>query len=111
MGASLASAGKAMAAVGAAADLPGAQKAAQQFARESFAMDMAADVMDSALEADDLEDESEDVVNQVLDEIGVDLSAAMAPAGKSRLANTAQATAAAPATEEDDILTRLSALK
>ncbi|KAL6781059.1 VPS2B [Auxenochlorella protothecoides x Auxenochlorella symbiontica] len=111
VGASLASAGKAMAAVGAAADLPGAQKAAQQFARESFAMDMAADVMDSALETDDLEEETDDVVNQVLDEIGVDLSAAMAPAGKARVASDAKATTITPGQEEDDILARLTALK
>lgn len=111
VGASLASAGKAMAAVGAAADLPAAAQAARQFALESHRMEAAGDMVDSALDTEDYEEEADEVVDQVLDEIGVDISAALAPAGRARIAAppAAQATRGA-AESEDDLAARLAAL-
>src|ERR1700755_350212 len=58
-------------------NLPALQRIAMEFERENDIMDQRQEMMDDAI--DDMtgvedEDESEDVVNQVLDEIGVDLN-------------------------------------
>ena len=57
-------------------NLPALQRIAMEFERESDIMDQRQDIMDDAI--DDVtgledEEEGEEVVNQVLDEIGVDL--------------------------------------
>jgi len=57
-------------------NLPGLQRIAMEFERENDIMDQRQEMMDDAI--DDVtgledEEEEEDVVNQVLDEIGVDL--------------------------------------
>ena len=59
----MASVGRAMAAVGAAADLPAAQHNLAAFARESARLEMAGEVMDGALE-DGMEGEADEVVSQ-----------------------------------------------
>ena len=57
-------------------NLPALQRIAMEFEKENDIMDQRQEMMDDAIDdgigVED-EDESEDVVNQVLDEIGVDL--------------------------------------
>ncbi len=58
-------------------NLPALQKIAMDFERENDIMDQRQELMDDALdetfEQDD-EEESDDIVNQVFDEIGIDLN-------------------------------------
>lgn len=61
-------------------NLPALQRIAMEFERENDIMDQRQEMMDDAIdEATGLEDEeeSEDIVKEVLDEIGVDLSQAV----------------------------------
>jgi hypothetical protein len=63
-------------------NLPALQRIAMEFEKENDIMDQRQEMMDDAI--DDVtgledEEESEDVVNQVLDEIGIDLGAAVGP--------------------------------
>ena len=63
-------------------NLPALQRIAMEFEKENDIMDQRQEMMDDAIDdATGLEDEeeSEDVVNQVLDEIGIDLGAAVRP--------------------------------
>lgn len=47
--------------------------------------EMVSDSIEDALDLDDLEEETDDLTNQVLDEIGVDTAAQLASAPKTRL--------------------------
>lgn len=61
-------------------NLPALQRIAMEFEKENDIMDQRQEMMDDAIDdATGLEDEeeSEDVVNQVLDEIGIDLGQAV----------------------------------
>lgn len=63
-------------------NLPSLQRIAMEFERENDIMDQRQEMMDDAI--DDVtgledEEEGEEVVNQVLDEIGVDLNSAVSP--------------------------------
>lgn len=61
-------------------NLPALQRIAQEFEKENDIMDQRQEMMDDAIDdATGVEDEeeSEDVVNQVLDEIGIDLGQAV----------------------------------
>jgi division protein CdvB (Snf7/Vps24/ESCRT-III family) len=63
-------------------NLPALQRIAMEFERENDIMDQRQEMMDDAI--DDVtgledEEEGEEVVNQVLDEIGVDLNQAVCP--------------------------------
>ena len=63
-------------------NLPALQRIAMEFERENDIMDQRQEMMDDAI--DDVtgledEEEGEEVVNQVLDEIGVDLKEAVSP--------------------------------
>lgn len=61
-------------------NLPALQRIAQEFEKENDIMDQRQEMMDDAIDdATGMEDEeeSEDVVNQVLDEIGIDLGQAV----------------------------------
>lgn len=63
-------------------NLPALQRIAMEFERENDIMDQRQEMMDDAI--DDVtgledEEEGEEVVNQVLDEIGVDLNQAVSP--------------------------------
>jgi hypothetical protein len=63
-------------------NLPALQRIAMEFERENDIMDQRQEMMDDAIdEVTGLEDEEEgeEVVNQVLDEIGVDLNQAVSP--------------------------------
>ena len=70
-------------------NLPALQRIAMEFERENDIMDQRQEMMDDAV--DDVtgledEEEGEEVVNQVLDEIGVDLNQAVSPLPRSRKA-------------------------
>jgi len=63
-------------------NLPALQRIAMEFERENDIMDQRQEMMDDAI--DDVtgiedEEDSEEVVNQVLDEIGVDLNQSVSP--------------------------------
>jgi division protein CdvB (Snf7/Vps24/ESCRT-III family) len=61
-------------------NLPALQRIAMEFEKENDIMDQRQEMMDDAIDdATGMEDEeeSEDVVNQVLDEIGIDLGQAV----------------------------------
>jgi division protein CdvB (Snf7/Vps24/ESCRT-III family) len=63
-------------------NLPALQRIAMEFEKENDIMDQRQEMMDDAIDdATGMEDEeeSEDVVNQVLDEIGIDLGQAVRP--------------------------------
>ncbi|GAB4817674.1 hypothetical protein N2152v2_004720 [Parachlorella kessleri] len=119
VGTSMAHATKAMQAVGTAANLPQMHKNMQQFAQENARMEMASEMMDDALEStldgDEVEDETNELVDQVLAGIGIDVAGQMASAPKQRVAarqqQQQQANQAAPASEEDELIARLTQLK
>ncbi len=75
-------------------NLPALQRIAMEFEKENDIMDQRQEMMDDAIDdATGLEDEeeSEDVVNQVLDEIGIDLGQAVSGScGKVAATNTVQ---------------------
>lgn len=67
-------------------NLPALQRIAMEFEKENDIMDQRQEMMDDAIDdATGMEDEeeSEDVVNQVLDEIGIDLGQAVGGAHDS----------------------------
>jgi charged multivesicular body protein 2A len=71
-------------------NLPALQRIAMEFEKENDIMDQRQEMMDDAIDdATGMEDEeeSEDVVNQVLDEIGIDLGQAvsLSPLSKKQL--------------------------
>lgn len=73
-------------------NLPALQRIAMEFERENDIMDQRQEMMDDAI--DDVtgledEEEGEEVVNQVLDEIGVDLNQAVSSARCQKTSSTA----------------------
>ncbi|KAJ9497544.1 ESCRT-III subunit protein did4 [Exophiala xenobiotica] len=100
-------------------NLPALQRIAMEFERENDIMDQRQEMMDDAI--DDVagledEEEGEEVVNQVLDEIGVDLNNALGetPTGIQKAAvpegRVAQAIGGAGG-EDDDLQARLDSLR
>jgi len=68
-------------------NLPELQKNMAEFEKQSMQMEMAEDMMNDAIDGlDDAEDEEEgeDIMNQVLDEIGIDISMKMSNAPRNR---------------------------
>ncbi|RMD43578.1 hypothetical protein DV735_g1586, partial [Chaetothyriales sp. CBS 134920] len=99
-------------------NLPALQRIAMEFERENDIMDQRQEMMDDAI--DDVtgledEDEGEEVVNQVLDEIGVDLNQTLGetPSGlqKNALPETRVAQAVGGGGEDDDLQARLDSLR
>eukprot|EP00899_Mesostigma_viride_P016372 jgi/Mesvir1/24736/Mv21999-RA.1 len=88
-------------------NLPQLQKIMMEFERQNEKMEMTEEVMgdaiDDAMAGDDEEEETEELVNQVLDEIGINLNQELveAPGGRAQVA-TPNAAAPVPvaATEE-----------
>lgn len=116
VGASMATAGKAMAQMGVAADAKKMQQQVMAFSRENAKMEMTGEMMDGALEDaldfEGLEDETEGVMAQVLDEIGVDLTSGLVSAPKQRVAaGQRQQQAEQEDKEADELAMRLAALK
>eukprot|EP00244_Chara_vulgaris_P004072 TRINITY_DN17880_c0_g2_i1.p1 TRINITY_DN17880_c0_g2~~TRINITY_DN17880_c0_g2_i1.p1 ORF type:complete len:236 (+),score=61.94 TRINITY_DN17880_c0_g2_i1:159-866(+) len=79
-------------------NLPALQNIMREFEKQNEKMEMTTEVMgdavDDVLEGDDEETEADELVSQVLDEIGVDLNTALvnAPAGKNAEGTSAGAT-------------------
>ncbi|KIW87843.1 uncharacterized protein Z519_11427 [Cladophialophora bantiana CBS 173.52] len=99
-------------------NLPGLQRIAMEFERENDIMDQRQEMMDDAI--DDVtgledEEEGEEVVNQVLDEIGVDLNNALGetPTGiqKAAVPEGRVAQAIGGGGEDDDLQARLDSLR
>ena len=112
---SVAGASKAMAAMQGQIDPVKVNKTMQQFARENAKMDMAqemmGDTMDDALDDAETEEETGELVSQVLDEIGVDLSAAMGSAPQRRVAQSQQAATSQADSDLDGLSARLAGLR
>ncbi|KIV93530.1 DOA4-independent degradation protein 4 [Exophiala mesophila] len=100
-------------------NLPALQRIAMEFERENDIMDQRQEMMDDAI--DDVtgledEEEGEEVVNQILDEIGVDLNNAMGetPTGLQKAAvpetRVAQAIGGGGG-DDDDLQARLDSLR
>ena len=101
-------------------NLPALQRIAMEFERENDIMDQRQEMMDDAI--DDVtgledEEEGEEVVNQVLDEIGVDMNQALGetPSGLQKNAaeqqRVAQAIGGGGAGEDDDLEARMKNLR
>ncbi|EXJ65912.1 uncharacterized protein A1O5_10888 [Cladophialophora psammophila CBS 110553] len=99
-------------------NLPALQRIAMEFERENDIMDQRQEMMDDAI--DDVtgledEEEGEEVVNQVLDEIGVDLNNALGetPTGiqKAAVPEGRVAQAIGGGGQDDDLQARLDSLR
>ena len=101
-------------------NLPALQRIAMEFERENDIMDQRQEMMDDAI--DDVtgledEEEGEEVVNQVLDEIGVDMNQALGetPSGLQKNAaeqqKVAQAIGGGGGGEDDDLEARMKNLR
>ncbi|GAQ83414.1 vacuolar protein sorting-associated protein [Klebsormidium nitens] len=90
------------------------RKTIMEFQKQNAQMDMAgemvSDSIDDALDGDDLEEETDDLTNQVLDEIGVDTAAQLASAPKTRIKGPAVAQEE-DSFDVDDLDKRLAALR
>merc|ERR1719483_1345990 len=98
---------KAMGSMNKQMNLPEIQKIMMEFEKQSEIMDMKGEIMEDAMGDEDDEDESDAIVNQVLDELGLQLNDKLgdAPVGTGTLASTAAAknkTAVAAGAAEDD---------
>lgn len=104
-------------------NLPSLQRIAMEFEKENDIMDQRQEMMDDAIddsmEMDD-EEESEEIVNQVFDEIGIDLNQALGntPSGivsangvASENGKVAQAVGSGGASGDDDLQARLDSLR
>lgn len=111
---SMAQASKAMKGMNTALDPQKMSGQLQKFAQENAKLDMASemmnDVIEDALDNEETEEESNELVSQVLDEIGVDVAAAMGSAPRKKLAGPAAAEGTADV-ELDSLEKRLAELK
>merc|ERR1712172_48307 len=102
---------KAMGSMNKQMKLPEIQKIMMEFEKQSEIMDMKGEMMEDAIDdvMGDDEDESDAIVNQVLDELGLQLNDKLgdAPVGTGTLASTAAAknktAVAAGAVDDDDV--------
>ncbi|KAJ3682351.1 hypothetical protein LUZ60_014924 [Juncus effusus] len=110
----VAGASKAMAAMNKQMDPAKQMKVMQEFQKQSTMMDntteMMSDTLDSVLDDDAAEDESEELTNQVLDEIGIDVASQMSSAPKGRVAGK-KVQVDDDSWEDEDLEKRLAALK
>lgn len=107
------SASKAMGAMNKQMDPAKQMKVMQEFQKQSAQMDMTNEMMsdsiDNVLDDDQAEDETEELANQVLDEIGVDIASQLSSAPKGRIAG--KKVQADESSELDELEKRLAALK
>ncbi|KAF3018766.1 ESCRT-III subunit protein did4 [Penicillium rubens] len=102
-------------------NLPALQRIAMEFERENDVMDQRQEMMDDAIDEatgmEGEEEEGEDILKEVLDEIGVDLNQALgdtpehiqkAPVNETRVA---QAIGGGGNTSDDDLQARLDSLR
>jgi len=105
-------------------NLPSLQKIMQEFERQNERMELTSEVMgdaiDDALEGDEEETETEDLVSQVLDEIGINInqelvnapsSAVAAPAAKNSAPQAEASAANDGGGIDDDLQARLDNLR
>jgi len=99
-------------------NLPALQRIAMEFEKENDIMDQRQEMMDDAIDDATMEDEGaeDEVVQQVLDEIGVDLGQAMAdaPTGIQGLPESKEAQAVGIGggdPGDDDLQARLDSLR
>lgn len=118
MATSVQKAGKALAAVGDRLDPVATQQQTKQFAREDAKQQAVQSLMDEAmldtLGSEDLDEGAKVLVQQILDEAGVELKASLAsvPAGVPGLPEGSQAVPATAEHEDDGELSRqLAALR
>ncbi|KAF6994595.1 hypothetical protein CFC21_011257 [Triticum aestivum] len=107
------SASKAMGAMNKQMDPAKQMKVMQEFQKQSAQMDrtneMMSDSIDNVLDDDQAEDETEELANQVLDEIGVDVASQLSSAPKGRIAG--KKVQADESSELEELEQRLAALK
>ncbi|XP_062206165.1 vacuolar protein sorting-associated protein 2 homolog 3-like [Phragmites australis] len=86
-------------------------KTMQEFQKQSAQMDMTmmADSIDNILDDDQTEEETEELANQVLDEIGIDIASQLSSVPKGRIAG--KNVQADESSELEELEKRLSALK
>lgn len=88
-------------------------KVMQEFQKQSGQMDMTTEMMsdaiDDVLDDDDVKDESEELTNQVLDEIGIDVASQLSAAPKGKIAGKNTEDGSSLGT--DDLEKRLAALR
>ncbi|KAM0827564.1 hypothetical protein ACQ4PT_068125 [Festuca glaucescens] len=88
-------------------------KVMQEFQKQSAQMDMTNEMMsdsiDNILDDDQAEEETDELANQVLDEIGVDVASQLSSAPKGRIAG--KKAVADDSSELDELEKRLAALK
>lgn len=115
MASSMATVGKIMHSMNQKIDAPSMQKIMKEFQRENEKMQMTEEMMGDAVDGimEDDEEEQENVVNMVLDEIGIEMGDKMNATAHGNIQAGPQAEAAAqPAGgAEEDLESRLAALK
>ncbi|KAM0827565.1 hypothetical protein ACQ4PT_068125 [Festuca glaucescens] len=107
------SASKVMGAMNKQMDPAKQMKVMQEFQKQSAQMDMTNEMMsdsiDNILDDDQAEEETDELANQVLDEIGVDVASQLSSAPKGRIAG--KKAVADDSSELDELEKRLAALK
>ena len=96
-------------------NLPEMQNIMQEFMKQNEMMDMKEEMMndmvDDVMEDDDAETEEDELVNQVLDEIGLDMSGKMGRTPNSKILEEEGESANANTTEDDELQARLENLR
>lgn len=115
MAGSLQNAGAAMQKMGARVDPASTQHQMQQFSyQQDAAQSMIDDALDTALDGEDIEEGTQDVMQQLMDDIGVELTATLGsvPATRPQATQQAAAVVSRPvaADDEDELMQKLSAL-
>ena len=102
---------KAMRAMNKQINLPQISKIMMDFEREGEMMDMKEEMMndavDGVMEGEDDEEESDQIVSQVLDEIGINLNQSLSDAPSGKIGGST----AEKVVEEDDLQARLNSLR
>lgn len=99
MNSAMAGATKAMMRMNAKMNLPAMQKITMEFQKQNEMMGMKEEMINDALDdvtGEDEDEESEDIVNQTLEEIGIDLGSTLADVPTSKVATKASAQKARP---------------
>lgn len=96
-----------MAKVGKAMDPKKVQQTLAEFLKENEKMEMTGELMEDAFDNEEVDDEADEVMHQVLDEIGLDVSTQLSKAAAPRTqVAAARPTAARQAESEEDKLLR-----
>eukprot|EP01113_Clastostelium_recurvatum_P009444 TRINITY_DN1454_c0_g1_i1.p2 TRINITY_DN1454_c0_g1~~TRINITY_DN1454_c0_g1_i1.p2 ORF type:complete len:241 (+),score=64.77 TRINITY_DN1454_c0_g1_i1:1267-1989(+) len=96
----MAGATRAMAVAGQSMSIPAMQKTAMEYQKQSDMLDMKGEMMDDMFENPEEDAEADDVVDQVFEEIGLDITSMMPSAQKGELVHAGKGKAAV---KEDDV--------